>query len=72
MKMRKMAAGMIVVAGVMVLTAVAFGQTNLTVVRHSDNTIWKMTCEGTSNCSPWTQIQGKRRARQPGREPKGS
>jgi hypothetical protein len=34
-------------------------QTNLTVVRHADNTLWKMTCEGTFNCSAWTQIGGK-------------
>ncbi len=56
--MRKMVVGMIVVAGMMALIAVVFGQTTLTVVRHSDNTIWKMTCEGTSNCSVWTQIGG--------------
>jgi hypothetical protein len=59
MKMRKMVVEMIVVVGMMVLTATVFAQTNLTVVRHSDNTIWKMTCEGTSTCSGWTQIQGK-------------
>jgi hypothetical protein len=29
------------------------------VVRHADNTLWKMTCEGTFNCSAWTQIGGK-------------
>jgi len=33
-------------------------QSSLTVVRHSDNTLWAMTCEGTSNCSSWTQISG--------------
>jgi hypothetical protein len=39
--------------------ATVFGQTNLTVVRHADNTIWKMTCDGTDDCSAWTQIGGK-------------
>jgi len=34
-------------------------QSSLTVVRHSDNTLWAMTCEGTSYCSSWTQISGK-------------
>jgi hypothetical protein len=33
--------------------------TNLTVVRHSDNTIWKMACGGTEVCSEWTKIGGK-------------
>ena len=32
--------------------------TNLTVVRHADNTIWSMACEGTDTCSSWTQIPG--------------
>lgn len=34
-----------------------FAQTNLTVVRHSDNTIWAMLCEGLT-CSSWTKIPG--------------
>jgi len=34
-------------------------KTNLTVVRHGDNTIWSMACEGTGTCSQWTQIGGK-------------
>jgi hypothetical protein len=59
MIMRKIGLGMVVMVGVIWVAAAVFGQTNLTVVRHSDNTIWKMTCEGTSNCSSWTQIQGK-------------
>jgi hypothetical protein len=58
MRMRKMAVGIIVVAGMMVLAAAVFGQTNLTVVRHANNTLWKMTCDGTSNCSAWTKIDG--------------
>jgi hypothetical protein len=42
------------------VTAVrASAQTNLIVVRHNDNTLWKMTCSGTSNCSSWTKITGK-------------
>ena len=40
------------------MAATVFGQTNLTVVRHTDNTIWAMTCEGTTDCSAWTQIAG--------------
>jgi hypothetical protein len=32
--------------------------TNLTVVRHADNTLWSMVCEGISACSSWTQIPG--------------
>jgi hypothetical protein len=43
---------------IMVWAVAGLAQTNLTVVRHADNTIWKMTCEGTSNCSAWTQIPG--------------
>ena len=35
------------------------GQTNLTVVRHAHNTLWKVTCNGISDCSDWAQIQGK-------------
>jgi len=34
------------------------GESSLTVVRHSDNTIWAMACEGTSSCSSWTPISG--------------
>jgi hypothetical protein len=37
----------------------AAAQTNLSVVRHTDNTLWAMTCEGTSPCSEWTAISGK-------------
>jgi hypothetical protein len=34
--------------------------TNLTVVRHEDNTIWAMSCHGTSaaDCTEWSQITG--------------
>jgi hypothetical protein len=39
--------------------APAAAQTNLSVVRHTDNTLWAMTCEGTSPCSDWTAISGK-------------
>jgi hypothetical protein len=59
--MRKMALGMVVMVGVMVVMMAAAGwaqTTNLTVVRHSDNTLWKMTCTGISNCSAWTKIGG--------------
>jgi len=47
-------AGLIILAG----AVAGWAQTNLTVVRHNDNTLWKMTCDGTSNCSAWTQITG--------------
>jgi hypothetical protein len=57
--MRKMALGIVVMVGVILVAAAVFGQTNLTVVRHSDNTLWVMNCEGTSVCSSWTQIQGR-------------
>jgi hypothetical protein len=59
MFMRKMALGMVVLVGVIWVAAAVFGQTNLTVVRHADNTIWAMTCDGTEDCSAWTQIGGK-------------
>jgi hypothetical protein len=39
-------------------TVTAMAQTNLVVVRHSDNTIWKMSCDGVDTCSVWTQIGG--------------
>jgi hypothetical protein len=51
--------GVVVAAGMIVMATTVFGQTNLTVVRHNDNTLWKMTCDGTSNCSSWAQISGK-------------
>lgn len=35
-----------------------WAQTNLMVVRHSDNSIWAATCNGLSSCSAWTQIPG--------------
>jgi hypothetical protein len=56
--MRKMVWGMLAGVGMMVMVTTVFGQTNLIVVRHMDNTLWKMTCEGTLNCSGWTQIPG--------------
>jgi hypothetical protein len=56
--MRKMALGMAVMVGVMLMAVGVFGQTNLTVVRHPDNTLWKMTCNRTNNCSAWTQFGG--------------
>jgi hypothetical protein len=37
----------------------AGAQTNLSVVRHADNTLWAMTCEGTAPCSSWAPISGK-------------
>jgi hypothetical protein len=33
--------------------------TNLTVIRKSDNTLWKRTCDRTSSCSDWAKIGGK-------------
>jgi len=59
MRMRTIGLGMILAVGMIVMAVTVFAQTNLTVVRHPDNTIWKMTCDGTSNCSPWTEIPGK-------------
>ena len=57
--MRKMALGMVVMAGVIWVAATVWAQTNLTVVRHSDDTLWAMTCEGDGVCSGWTKITGK-------------
>jgi hypothetical protein len=57
--MRKMTLGMVVGMGMIVMAAGVFGQTNLTVVCHSDNTLWAMTCEGEGVCSGWTKITGK-------------
>jgi hypothetical protein len=37
--MRKMTLGMVVGMGMIVMAAGVFGQTHLTVVRHSDNTL---------------------------------
>jgi len=56
--MKKILFGLFAGLGTILLAAMVFGQTNLTVIRHSDNTIWAMTCDGTSNCSAWTQIPG--------------
>jgi hypothetical protein len=50
--------GIFVVLGLLLGTVTVGAQTNLTVVRHSDNTLWKMTCDGTEDCSAWTQIPG--------------
>ena len=50
--------GLTVALVVLVGAATGWAQTNLTVVRHSDNTLWKMTCNGTSDCSAWTQFGG--------------
>ena len=50
--------GLMVAALVMAGSVTGWAQTNLTVVRHSDSTIWAMTCNGISNCSAWTQITG--------------
>lgn len=56
--MKREMMGLIVTLIILAGTATVFGQTNLTVARHPDNTIWKMTCDGTSNCSSWTQVGG--------------
>jgi hypothetical protein len=56
--MRKIALAMVAVVGMMALAVTVFCQTNLTVVRHPDNTIWMLTCEGDGWCSPWTKIGG--------------
>jgi hypothetical protein len=59
MIMEKTVLGIVVMAGVISMAVAVFGQTNLTVVRHADNTLWKMTCDGISDCSAWTKISGK-------------
>jgi hypothetical protein len=59
MVMRKIGFRMLVTAGVILMAAAALAQTNLTVVRHADNTLWKMTCDGTTSCSSWTKISGR-------------
>jgi len=56
---RKIGLEMVVMVGVFLMAVTVFGQTNLTVVRHSDNTLWAMTCEGDGVCSGWTKITGK-------------
>ena len=56
--MNRKLAGLIVVLVLVAGAVTVFGQTNLTVVRHPDNTIWKMTCDGLGDCSAWTQIGG--------------
>ena len=56
--MKNRVIGIMVVLGLLAGAMTGWAQTNLTVVRHSDNTLWKMTCDGTTNCSPWTKITG--------------
>jgi hypothetical protein len=55
--MKKMV-GLVVIVFVIAWAVTGFAQTNLTVVRHPDNTLWEMTCDGISNCSAWTKIGG--------------
>ena len=56
--MRRMALGMVVMVGVIWVAATVWAQTNLTVVRHSDDTLWAMTCSGL-RCNPEIEIRGK-------------
>ena len=51
--------GLIVGFAVLAGTATGWSQSNLTVVRHADNSIWAMTCEGDISCSGWTKIPGQ-------------
>jgi hypothetical protein len=34
-------------------------QTNLSVVRHADNSLWAMNCDGKNPCSDWAPISGR-------------
>lgn len=56
--MKKVTLSVLVCLSTLVFTASAFAQTNLSVVRRDDDTLWKMTCDGTAPCSGWTQING--------------
>ena len=56
--MKQKMMGLVVAALLMTWVVTGWAQTNLTVVRHSDNTIWAMTCDGTAVCSEWTRIAG--------------
>jgi len=57
--MKQKAAGLVVAVVLMMWGVTGWTQTNLTVVRHPDNSLWAMTCAGISSCSPWTQILGR-------------
>jgi hypothetical protein len=43
------------------IAANAFAQSNLTVVRHTDNTLWSQVCSGAdqTTCTPWTAMTGR-------------
>ncbi len=44
------------------IAANAFAQTNLTIVRRADNSLWSMRCDGASDppaCDDWTPMSGK-------------
>ena len=56
--MKQRVRGLITTLLIMAWPVVGWTQTNLIVVRHADNTLWKMTCDGTVDCSPWTKIGG--------------
>jgi hypothetical protein len=56
--MKNKVIGLIVVVGLLTGAVAGWAQTNLTVIRKSDNSIWKRTCDGLTNCSAWTQIGG--------------
>jgi YVTN family beta-propeller protein len=57
--MKRTLIGLIVILVILTGTMAGWAQTNLTVVRHTDNSLWAMTCEGDGVCSDWTKITGK-------------
>jgi parallel beta-helix repeat protein len=57
--MKQKMAGLTVGVLVMAVAVMGWAQTNLTVIRKSDSSIWTRTCDGTSNCSDWFPITGK-------------
>jgi hypothetical protein len=54
--MRRTLITLIVAPSVLLWALASWAVTNLTVVRHTDNTLWSMTCDGTASCSSWTQL----------------
>jgi len=51
--------GLIVALVIVAGTAMGWAQTNLTVVRGTDNGLWAMTCDGALICSSWYAIPGR-------------
>ncbi len=59
----KRAAGTVIVGlSILAMVANASAQTNLTIVRRADNSLWSMRCDGASDppvCDDWTPMSGK-------------